>query len=171
MSDWIQTFTGRKFYPLEPRAEDICLEDIAHALSMKCRYGGHCSRFYSVAEHSMMVSAFGRSEFCAWGLLHDAAEAYLADIPRPVKPDLKGWNMIEARVMDAICERFGMYPGEPPEVKEIDNRILVDESRALMPGSDAWNLPFEPLGVRLRLLSPSAAERLFLRYANAYGLT
>lgn len=65
--DWIQTFTGRRFWPLDPRPEDVCIEDIAHALSLKCRFGGHCTRFYSVAEHSVHVSNYVPAEFALWG--------------------------------------------------------------------------------------------------------
>src|ERR1700724_2684254 len=81
---WQQTFTGRRFYPLSPRVEDVCIEDIAHALSNICRYGGHCREFYSVAQHCNMVSDW-MPEFKLEGLLHDSPEAYIGDMVRPVK--------------------------------------------------------------------------------------
>ncbi|MEM9149127.1 MAG: hypothetical protein AAGB19_01555 [Cyanobacteria bacterium P01_F01_bin.3] len=80
---WIQTFTGKAFWPLEPDPELICIEDIAWALAHQSRYSGHCDRFYSVAEHSLWVSGQCSPEHKLWGLLHDASEAYLSDVVRP----------------------------------------------------------------------------------------
>src|SRR5579862_5085028 len=98
---WIQTYTGRKFWPLDPRSWDVCLEDVAHALAVKCRYGGHCRGFYSVAQHSVLVSQL-LAEWKAdiwtvrWGLLHDANEAYSADVVRPIKNTMRDvWKAIE----------------------------------------------------------------------------
>lgn len=85
MKPWIQTFTGKQFWPLTPKAEDVCIEDIAHALAFKCRFGGHCKTFYSVAEHSCRVAEILRPEHQLIGLLHDAAEAYLPDVAAPIK--------------------------------------------------------------------------------------
>ncbi len=102
--NWIQTYSGRQFWPLEPRAEDVAVEDIAHALSLLCRYGGHSSRFYSVAEHCVLVS----HKCGLHGLLHDAAEAYLLDIPRPVKALMPEYKWAEERVIVAIYEALGV---------------------------------------------------------------
>ena len=85
---WIQTYTGRQFWPLDPRIEDIDIHDIAHALSHQCRYSGHCLRFYSVAEHSVLLSHHVAGEHMLWALLHDAWEAYLAAIPEVERGDL-----------------------------------------------------------------------------------
>ncbi len=85
---WIQTFTGRRFWPLGARAGDVDVRDIAHALALKCRFNGHCRVFYSVAEHSVRVSRVmevGGRKMAMWGLMHDAAEAYLADLGGPIK--------------------------------------------------------------------------------------
>ena len=82
---WIQTFTGRKVYPLALKPSDVCVEDIAHALSMKCRFNGHCREFYSVAEHSTRVAMILPKGKQVFGLLHDAAEAYLPDVCAPIK--------------------------------------------------------------------------------------
>src|SRR5690606_29748913 len=95
--DWMQTFTGRRFWPLDPRPDEICIEDIAHALSMQCRYAGHCLSFYSVAEHSVLLSQHVAEPFRRWALLHDASEAYLVDVPRPIKGDLSNYRAVEAR--------------------------------------------------------------------------
>lgn len=104
--DWIQTYSGRAFYPLAPYPQDVCIEDIAHALSQLCRFGGHCRRFYSVAEHSVLLSRVVVPEFQLWALLHDASEAYLVDVPRPIKKQLPAYVEAERRVMAAICARF-----------------------------------------------------------------
>src|SRR4051812_31750950 len=82
---YIQTYSGTEFWPLSPKAADVKLIDIAHALSNKCRFAGHCREFYSVAQHSVLVSRQLPDEFKLWGLLHDAGEAYFADIPNPIK--------------------------------------------------------------------------------------
>src|SRR5579872_2947230 len=86
---WIQTASGLEFPLFEPRLDAINIEDIAHGLSMICRFTGQCARFYSVAEHSVHVSHLVPREDAAWGLLHDAAEAYLGDVASPLKKHLK----------------------------------------------------------------------------------
>lgn len=138
---WIYTHTGRKFWPLRPSSTDVDIRDIAHALALKCRYGGHCREFYSVAQHSVLVSQVvekrgGTETEQLYGLLHDAAEAYLADVPSPVKPRLIGFAEAERQVMIAIAARFRLGPWEPEIVKAVDEGIQVDETRALMPGLD-----------------------------------
>ena len=80
IGDWMQTYTGERFWPLDPRIEDIHIRDISMALGKLCRYGGHTIFFYSVAEHSVLVSEYVPEEYALWGLLHDASEAYLSDI-------------------------------------------------------------------------------------------
>jgi 5'-deoxynucleotidase YfbR-like HD superfamily hydrolase len=106
-NNWIQTFTGRQFWPLDPRPEDIELLDIAHALANKCRYTGHTRSFYSVAQHSVLVSEIVPAADAHWGLLHDASEAYLPDVARPVKRELAGFQEIENRLMGCVAERDG----------------------------------------------------------------
>ena len=161
--DWMQTYSGRQFWPVDPRAEDVFIEDIAHSLSMACRYAGHCLRFYSVAEHSVHLSRYVPEPFKLWALLHDASEAYLVDVPRPLKPSLTGYAALERRVMDEVALRFGLGVLMPPEVKDADNRILIDESQQNMsPCVQPWNLPGEPLGVTLEYWSPEVAEAKFL---------
>lgn len=175
--DWMQTYSGGMFWPLDPRAEDVKIEDIAHALSNKCRYNGHCSRFYSVAEHSVHIAEWlykqGQGPVVAlWGLMHDAGEAYLPDIIRPVKvqPEMAHMRAIEKNVMDAICEAFGMDKTEPRIVKETDNRILLDERDALMsPCPAPWNVPGEPLGVKIEGWRPRAAEIQFHRAFHVFN--
>lgn len=160
----MQTYTGRRFYPLDPRPEDIHPEDIAHALSMLCRFGGHVVRFYSVAEHCLHVASALAPEHQLAGLLHDATEAYVQDLVRPVKHQLLSYMALEDTVALAIAERFGLDPVMPPEVKVADNRVLLDERRAVMcPTADTWAQDdLEPLGVTIYGFQPADAERAYL---------
>lgn len=131
---WIETFTGLKFHLLDPQPEDICIEDIAHALSNQCRYTGHVKRFYSVAEHSLHVSLLSAT-FPLAGLMHDASEAYIADLSRPIKqctPVGEPYYVIENKIMKAIGEKFGFEWPPPPEVKTADNIMLLTEKDQLM---------------------------------------
>jgi hypothetical protein len=167
--DWMQTFRGGQFWPLDPKPAAIEIEDIAHSLSMQCRYAGHCIRFYSVAEHSVHVAnhlkrAGAPVNVQLWGLLHDASEAYLVDVPRPLKPFLPGYREAERRVMAAVAERFSLGPSEPPEVKKTDNRILCDEAAQNMAEPpESWDLIGPPLGIRLRYWWPELAKEAFLK--------
>lgn len=170
---WMQTFTGRMFYPLAAEPGDIDPVDVAHALSQMCRYGGHTRRFYSVAEHSVLVSRWledaiggtlGRAE-AVRGLLHDAAEAYVGDMVRPLKHHMPQYREVEDRLLGVVAERFGVEGGVySPAVKEADNRILLDERAELLTAPpQAWGQDdLTPLGVQVVGLYPPAAERLFL---------
>ncbi|OKP79914.1 hypothetical protein BTE77_06520 [Ensifer adhaerens] len=163
--DWMQTWSARKFWPLDPRSEEVFIEDIAHSLSMQCRYAGHCRRFYSVAEHSVLMARWllptHGPEIALWGLLHDASESYLVDVPRPVKPSLVGYKEAEAKVMAAVCERFGLAADMPAAVHDADNRIIGDELVNLLPM--AWHERYnDPLGVSLKCWYPEQAEDEFL---------
>lgn len=165
VGDWIQTFTGKRFYPLDPRVDDIDIRDIAHALSMQCRYAGHCNRFYSVAEHCVLLSRFLESEgrlVARWALLHDASEAYILDVPRPLKPYLVNYKGIEASIMEVVAQTFGLYALMPAEVKRADDRILADEVSQNL-GPLKWDYePGPKLGVTLHFWTPAEAERAFL---------
>ena len=170
--DWMQTFTGRQFWPLDPRAAEISIEDVAHSLAMQCRYAGHALRFYSVAEHSVLVSRSLPEPFKLWGLLHDAAEAYVLDVIRPIKGSLAGYAEIEDRITFEVAKRFGLLLGGhaldragyiPAIVKEYDTRILVDEKRQNMAPGLVWGTDgLEPLGVELQFWSAREAEDNFL---------
>lgn len=167
--DWMQTFTGRQFWPLDPRPDEVDILDIAHALANQCRYAGHCRRFYSVAEHCVLLSRAVAPEHRLWALLHDAAEAYLVDLPRPVKRHVVGYHIAEAAVMAAICLRFGLKPEMPDAVHDADYRILRDELDQNMSAPPArWPVQDEtPLGVTLRFWTPDLAEFWFLREFDA----
>jgi hypothetical protein len=131
--NWIQTFTGRQFWPLNPRPEDVCIEDIAHALALKCRYTGHCRRFYSVAEHSVRASYLVKPEFALLALMHDATEAYMPDVAAPIKREMPILREMEDRIWGAICAALNL-PGEqmPADIKKVDLILLATERRDLL---------------------------------------
>jgi len=162
--NWMQTYTGVQFWPLDPRAEEIKIIDIAHALSNMCRYAGHCKEFYSVAEHSVLVSYLVPHEDALAGLLHDATEAYLVDVPRPIKGYLGGYHEFEHRLWLSVAEAFELSVELPESVKIADNTILLAESEQIMgPKPAPWNIPGVPADVTIACLPPRDAKDLFLK--------
>jgi len=124
---------GRRFWPMEPNRDDIDILDIAHALSQICRYNGHVSAPLSVAQHCVIVSEAVPPADAPWALLHDASEAYLCDLVRPVKylRELARYRAAEARLEALIFERFGLHGPCPPSVKRADDVVLKTEQRDL----------------------------------------
>jgi hypothetical protein len=165
---WIQTYTGRQFFPLEPRAADIDVRDIAHSLSLQCRFNGHCRGFYSVAEHSVRVSHVLDGELRLWGLLHDAAEAYISDLPRPLKGTAPGFRAAEDRLLAVIVGSYGLPWPMPAAVAHADEVLLATELRDLMaPPPEPWPLAAPPLAETIVPVGPEEAERRFLaRFAE-----
>lgn len=168
IGDWMQTRMGIAFRPLSPDPDMVDGFDIAHALGMLCRYNGHVSRFYSVAEHCVLMSEAVSPDNALWALLHDATEAYVGDMIRPLKRSgrMQVFIDIEDAVMRAICDRFGLPHECPSEVKEADLRILNDERLALMgtppyPWVTAERV--KPLGVTVTGWAPDEAGRKYLR--------
>jgi len=133
LGNWIQTHSGRAYYPQDPRISDILIDDIAHALSQQCRFVGQCTRFYSVAEHSVHVSRLVPPEHQLAGLLHDATEAYLGDISRPLKQILPEYTILEALNWFVIAAKFDLYPDLPACVHEADATMVFVERRQLFP--------------------------------------
>jgi hypothetical protein len=131
----IRTFTGRYINPCQPDASDICIEDIAHAISMQPRFGGHLPVFYSVAQHSVEVMRSVNSEIRMGALLHDASEAYLIDVPRPVKEQLPNYKEIEYRLMGVIAGKFGFDWPLHDDIKSADEMALQTEWDCLMLGN------------------------------------
>jgi len=130
---WMCTHSGKQFYPLMPNPELIDIDDIAHALSHLCRWAGHVDRFYSVAEHSCRVAAlFAKPKLALYGLLHDAAEAYLVDVPRGIKHTMREYVVAEERLLRMIVEKYGLAWPIPRAIKIADNRLLATEWRDLM---------------------------------------
>ena len=163
---WLQTYTGYRFPTTGFTPEDIDIRDIAHSLSNLCRYGGHCEPFYSVAQHCWYVSHNVPSEHALWGLLHDASEAYLCDIPRPMKQLLPQYYTLEAKIEKTIAKAFNLTPKIPMAVAEIDNKILHDERKVLLKNIGAkagdWGPDVERIGIDIVPVLPKEAEKMFL---------
>ena len=165
----ILTSGGTYFHFLEPERSAIDIETIAHALAHICRFTGHTATFYSVAQHSVLVSHLVPPEHALAGLLHDAAEAYLGDVAAPLKMLLPDYKAIEATVETAVLGRFGLPGKLPPEVKEADRLALAIEQRALMPmHDDVWECETHPDYNRIKghmVITPThpvVARRLFM---------
>lgn len=144
MSSSIVTYTGIYFDPLDPVPDLIQVRDIAHSLSNQCRFTGHVRQFYSVAEHSVRCANFvldqldGGKELSLILLMHDASEAYLSDIARPVKHAAgfgDQYRLIEDGLQRAISEKFDLPYPFPDIVHAVDNALLAAEARDLMPVS------------------------------------
>jgi len=133
---WMLTYTGKRFYPLAPRSRDVDIIDIAHHLSNICRYTGACSTYYSVAQHSVLVSRMA-PEHPLWGLLHDASEAYLCDMARPIKHTERytHYREDENRLLSVILPVFGVHSPAfmPSDVERADYLMCIVEGRQLMP--------------------------------------
>lgn len=164
---WIQTYTGRQFWPLDPRPEEVFIEDIAHHLSQICRFTGACAQFYSVAQHSVEVSKIAPRRYALWGLLHDAPEAYLGDLTRPVKPSMADYQIAEFRLARCIAERFRLSWPMPAEIRVVDDEMLATEKRDLLGSEPApWAPLPQPRPEKLKVHGPVEAEAVFLANFN-----
>lgn len=163
--DFTYTFTGKKFWALDPRSEDVDIIDIAHALSHACRYAGHCKQFYSVAEHCVLMAQKAKAHKM-WALLHDASEAYICDIPSPIKPFLSNYKEIEYGIMNAVCIKFNIEKEMPPEVKELDSRILQDEAIQCFDHDLFQKTDKVPLDVVIKFMPPLEAKKAFIDVFN-----
>lgn len=164
------TPTVQKFYFLNPRQEDIKAYDIAHALSLQCRFGGHCADFYSVAEHSVIVAEevekFDSRPVTLMGaLLHDAEEAYLPDIPRPIKRLMPEVQKIYKRLNKAIVRRFRLEEANWELIKNVDRRLCITEAKVLGLWHEDWEstAQYGPDIIRdLHMWNNTDAKTLFL---------
>jgi 5'-deoxynucleotidase YfbR-like HD superfamily hydrolase len=160
--------SGAEFDFLDPSSSAFTIEDIAHGLAHVCRYAGQCRNFYSVAEHSVLVSDLaGEHAFAA--LLHDAAEAFLGDVTRPLKQLLPEYKRLERLVERAIFDRFGVAE-IPSMVKDLDLAVLAAEQDEIMPsGTARWaeEAGVIPAQITVQCLSPTMAKELFLQRFEA----
>ena len=165
----IHTFTGRFVNPLDLQPEDVDICDIAHALANQCRFSGHVKKFYSVADHSLICSKLVDPEFALDALLHDAAEAYLQDMARPLKHDPRfgqAYRGAEKRAEKVIAEVFGTTFPILAEIYVADNIALVTEARDLMHGTSSWSDSYRlipPMEDPIIPLTPARAEEKFLK--------
>lgn len=167
----VQTASGRKVSLTSPRPGMFAIEDIAYGLSGVCRFSGQTAFHYSVAEHSIMVAQLTPPRIQLHALLHDASEAYMQDIPAPLKALLPVYRAMEHHVMQTILSAFDVHnePGDVEIVKEADRLACAVEVRDLfLNGFDPGNLPEPPEGVRIR--EPRAREDVisaFLAFFHA----
>lgn len=169
--DYIETYTGKHLYFMDPKPEDFDINDIAHALANTCRWTGHCKFFASVAEHSVAVSKLCPNEPLA-ALLHDASEAYLTDIASPIKPYLQNYRAIEDGLMKAIAIKFGFKYPLSMEIKMADVQQLSTEAYHLIPSQGrpwAWDVwspdhvrPNPMKGIKPQGYGPEMAEAMFM---------
>lgn len=164
--NWMITASGRRYYPLDPRADEVDINDIAHSLAKQCRWGGHCPKFYSVAEHSVLVSTQVPREHALTALLHDATEAYLVDVPRPIKAHLPEYKKLELLNWRVIAERFQLPDNLPQCVIDADNAVLLAEANEFHTynGMCAIDIgvAMQPARVRIHNLLPETAKQRFL---------
>jgi len=158
--------SGKYFDLLDPAGSDFDIFDIAHGLSMTCRFAGQCREFYSVAEHSVLMSRSVPDRLAFQALMHDAAEAFIGDVTRPLKSLLPGYQAIERGIEAAIFARFGLPAVLDPEIKRADLAMLATEQALLMPAHDdewACLAGIDVLPVALQLWPPHLAALVFLR--------
>jgi hypothetical protein len=170
----ILTADGLYFDFLNPSADCVTLNAIARGLSNACRFGNQCQPFYSVAEHSIWVSRIVPPDMALAGLFHDAAEAFILDMPKPLKEILPDYKSIEKRVEAVVFPKLGLPSTLPPEVKLADRQMLATEQLVLMKNKDVWKWTdgVQPVAsVRLQCFQPSAAYHAFIARARELGFT
>jgi 5'-deoxynucleotidase YfbR-like HD superfamily hydrolase len=167
---YLQTVSGRRVNPFDPDPDQLDIGDIARALGNQCRFGGHCRVFYSVAQHSVIVAGLveergGDVEDVFAALMHDASEAYLGDMPHPIKhrsPLGAAFKAAEAHLERAIRDRFGIR-ADVPEIKRADRALLATERRSF--SAESWPWPeldgVEPVDLELEAWPPDVAARAF----------
>lgn len=177
---YMRTFTGRQYWPLDPRPEDVCVEDIAHALAHQARFNGHTKRFYSVAEHSVICSLqHTDANTCFELLMHDAAETYTGDLIRPMKmiPEIRAiWTPIEQRNEVVLAARFGLMFPHNDEIKaiikKVDMEVCQAELEQIVHGSEPNSAElmegeFSAAKIKTQCMLPLDAKAWFMNRFNA----
>jgi len=175
---WMHTSLGGRFFPMDPQAKEVRISDVANGLALDCRYAGQggVDRYYSVAEHCFHMTCYAERLGRPWParallavLLHDAAEAYLNDLPTAVKHAVgEGYVALERKVQAVVCQRFGIAR-EAEEwaesINDLDRRIVGNEKAAIMRYPQSWAADeVEPLeGITIHCWSPPAAKKAFLQ--------
>jgi hypothetical protein len=159
----IRTISGQYVNVFEPNPDTLLIEDIAHALSNQCRFGGHLPRFYSVAQHSLLCYLIAKEEDKYDALMHDASEAYLLDFPKPIKLEIAQYNEIEHNLMMILSKKFNFNYPKSNEVEKVDHYLLEWEWNSIMlEGSENADLSFPPINS----LTPEEARKGFLLAYN-----
>jgi uncharacterized protein len=171
VSGIVCTHTGKVLDVLNPHIADIDIVDIAHALAYQCRYGGRCERYYSIAEHCVLMADYdflpGRP---LAKLLHDASEAYVGDVVRGIKVLLPVYQEIEQEFHRLIGIKYGVAPEEFATVKEADNIMLMSEARDIM--SKSFSNFLECIDERpderimVKCYPPAVAEFFYMKKFN-----
>lgn len=179
---WITTYTGKRFYPLDPRPEEVDIEDIAQSSALTTRYRGHIKEFYSVAQHettlaSYILMRYGNAEWAMKAMVHDSGETYTADIPAQTKdlcyiivgtPNalLYSLEQAETRIMNTVFASLRMQRGIPDLVHDADLRIRYDEAQVLRTNQELYHDPgTEPLGVIIKpCWQPNEGRQLYMKY-------
>ncbi len=174
MKEYIVTNSGRQFFLERPTLKSINIKDIAHALSLLCRFNGHTKQFYSIAQHSVIVASLVAPKYALFGLLHDASEAYIGDVTSPLKRLLhSAYNPIERRIMDVVARKFGFVMDEAAAaaVKVADMTVFAMEARDLMPRNKLYDFTYPPEPYKIQPWSSSLSEvgfmKAFLELTNA----
>ena len=154
------TKDGNIIHPLHP--SPVCVEEIAHVLSNFCRYGGHCPDFYSVAQHSVLVSYLVSPELALEGLMHDAHEAYFGDWPKPIKNAVPGLVKVEREVESRVHKALGLRSSMDPAVKQADLLALRMEMQYLWLNMRPDNLDDWAALKLVTNIPPARARKLFL---------
>ena len=176
MGNYITTYTRKHFDPINPDAELICIEDIAHALPMICRGNGHVSSFWSVGEHCILcakeAAAKGYSDrLVLAALLHDASECYMSDVPRPFKKELPEYQKWEDHLLSLIYEKFlgsDLTEKEQIQLKEIDNAMLWYDLEELLEEKQYGEAPEIHVDLNYAVRTFSEVEAEYLEIYNKY---
>ena len=174
MSDelYISTYLGNRFYPFSGRIEAVEIEDIAHGLAFQCRFNGQTKAFYSVAQHSLLVASMLPTHLKLAGLLHDAAEAYVGDMVKPLKIYIPQYERIERQVGRVIHQVFGLENVDNIAIKRADLVMLATEKRDLMPNStEPWKVieGYPRMKERIKPMGPEEAKADFLKAFSVYA--
>ena len=161
----VSTRSGRRVALLNPSPSQIVIGDIAHGLAHQCRFNGQTSKFYSVAQHSVLVASILPRELRLAGLLHDASEAYLGDVVQPLKDLLPDYQTIESKFCEVLGARFNVNLQPNDAIKHADLVVLATERRDLMPMDMAdWSsiAGITPMSRTIKPKSPEAASAQFM---------
>lgn len=165
---YIEVNSGARFYPFDLHRSEITIEDVAHSLAHNCRFNGHTSKFYSVAEHSVIVSHLCEPRNALAGLIHDASEAIISDVPKPIKLHLPDVMRLENELENYMFDRFANGARMNEDIKLCDITALAMEASKIMPGAE-WvdelrrSFPLKDPGkLKVCCLSPKTAKLLFL---------
>ena len=169
-TDYVSTFSGNRFYPLRPHIDQVAIEDIAHGLAYQCRFNGQTKTFYSIAQHSLIVASLVPPPLRLAALLHDAAEAYLGDMVKPLKVLLPEFAALEDKVTAIIAATYGIDFSDYAPIKRADLVALATEKRDLMPHStERWAYldGIAPLPGIIVAMDPGEAKQCFLQRFHA----